>query len=250
MRAVTRLCFEPMEPSLIPFEVELVDLTDIRGTYCYCRRESLAAIGEKLKKRKSRGLTLIGIGNYHYVTYLLISELNLPFTLVIFDYHADLFPTPCPEVISCGSWVYEAVRKLPLLKKVVLIGVNDELVPFIPAKIRRQVAVFPCRQKTWENKNAVLAAIPTENVYFSVDKDVLSESDAITDWDQGTMRLWQLLELLQHIASKKRVCGMDICGEYPWDFVHKKRTALKINMLADSKIIRAVVQASADVKAG
>ena len=250
MSVVTRLCFGSVEQNMLPVACELLDLTDIKGTYCYCSRESLAKIKQKLKNRKSRGITLIGNGSYHYVTYLLISELNRPFTLVLFDHHTDLTPTSWPEVISCGSWVFASLQNLPQLKKVVLIGVNDELVPLIPEAVRRQVSVFPCKQKSWRNKSALLAAIPTDSVYLSIDKDVLAESDAVTDWEQGTMKLEELLDLLHCIASRKRICGMDICGEYPLSLAYKKRTALKINARANSEIIRTVLRATTAAKAG
>ena len=41
------------------------------------------------------------------------------------------------------------------------------------------------------------------------------EPDAITDWDQGSMKLEQLLDLVKYMMMHKDVIGMDIGGEYP-----------------------------------
>lgn len=49
-------------------------------------------------------------------------------------------------------------------------------------------------------KQAILVAIPTRSVYVSIDKDVLNEADAITNWDQGNMKLGQLLDLLGYMS--------------------------------------------------
>jgi hypothetical protein len=42
---------------------------------------------------------------------------------------------------------------------------------------------------------------------------VLEHDDAVTNWDQGTMRLRELLESLHTIVTYKKVIGIDICGE-------------------------------------
>jgi hypothetical protein len=53
-----------------------------------------------------------------------------------------------------------------------------------------------------------------------VDKDVLSGEYAHTNWNQGTMSLNVLKQILQHIfmssrAYKGTIAGIDICGELP-----------------------------------
>ena len=54
-------------------------------------------------------------------------------------------------------------------------------------------------------------------LYISIDKDVLREEDARTNWDQGELALDQLLKLLELIFEKRKVIGADICGENPPD---------------------------------
>ena len=52
-----------------------------------------------------------------------------------------------------------------------------------------------------------------EPVYISVDKDVLNKESALTNWDQGSLSLNELEELLTFILRKQDVIGIDICGE-------------------------------------
>ncbi|MCR4434764.1 MAG: arginase family protein [Clostridiales bacterium] len=224
-------------------DYEWIDLSDVKNANRYCEIQSLEVIGERLRKRSNKGITFIGSGNYHYVTYLLLSEVKSPFTLVLFDYHTDMMPPPCQSVISCGSWVLTSIERLPSLKKVVVIGAKSDLDVTIPKHFNKKVSVFPNDSTYREDrvKNAIIFAIPTVNVYVSIDKDVLDKSEAATDWDQGNMTLAQLLRLIEHIALHKRIFGIDVCGEYPVPpadrFCRESLLATRINEQANRKIL-------------
>jgi hypothetical protein len=60
----------------------------------------------------------------------------------------------------------------------------------------------------------ILAQISTDAVWFTIDKDVLPENEAVSNWDQGQMPLRAVLDLIEAIGRKHRVAGADICGEY------------------------------------
>jgi arginase family enzyme len=207
-----------MQPKLKRGRFDWIDLSDVRHTNCYCESEALAIIQKRLRSRKAKAIALSGSGNYHYVTYLFLSDVEMPFTLVLFDHHTDMLPSPCDSVISCGSWVTTSIEECPLLKHVVIIGARSDLAGIVPAEYSSRVSVFQEGTLGWvepSTKHAILSAIPTRNVYVSIDKDVLDEDDAITNWDQGDMRLEELLDLLSFIARHKDICGLDLCGEYP-----------------------------------
>lgn len=74
---------------LFRFPHEWIDLSDVPETNLYCSGEALAEIERRLRRRRMRGAVLIGNGNFHYVSYLLIKEMKEPFTLVLFDHHTD-----------------------------------------------------------------------------------------------------------------------------------------------------------------
>lgn len=226
-------------------DYEVINLSDIRSTNRYCERKSLIAIKDRLKKRKSRGITFIGSGNYHYVTYLLISEVKEPFTLVLFDHHTDMMNSPCDSIVTCGSWVLKSLENLQMLKKVVIIGIEDKLQNSIPEQLNKTVAVFSEKKLGQANiKQYIKSAISTNNVYFSIDKDVLQESEAVTNWDQGTMKLKELINIISYISVNKRICGTDICGEYSYNpvssFCEEGIDAIRKNDRANLTILNTI----------
>ena len=50
-------------------------------------------------------------------------------------------------------------------------------------------------------------------IYISVDKDVISENEFISDWDQGIMPVSTLIKELKCLRDNFRIMGVDICGE-------------------------------------
>lgn len=60
-----------------------------------------------------------------------------------------------------------------------------------------------------------LRRIPTEAVYITIDKDVLDEKENFSAYPgySGLMRLQELLSALDVIAERKRVVGLDVCGD-------------------------------------
>lgn len=228
-------------------DCEWIDCSDVMGANRYCELRTLVEIKKRLSKRKNKGVAFIGNGNYHYVTYLLLSEIQTPFTLVLFDHHTDMMASPSTSLISCGSWVLHAIKRLPMLKKVVMIGVREDLGKAIPEEYKKKVTVFTMKESGWKSnpiKNRILSAIPTRDVYISIDKDVLDPREAVTNWDQGNMKLAQLLHLLQSIYESKKVLGVDVCGEQsfvPTDLFRREYIqGAKINGIANQHILETV----------
>ena len=55
-------------------------------------------------------------------------------------------------------------------------------------------------------------------LYISIDKDILSESEGKTNWDQGNVVLDQVLQFIDVYMQQtpgRQFIGMDICGEDP-----------------------------------
>lgn len=193
---------------LFQFPHEWVDLADVPETNLYCSEAALAEIERRLERRRKRGAVLIGSGNYHYVTYLLLKEINEPFTLVLFDRHTDA--EGGDDVISCGSWVSYTLKH-PRLQKVVIVGPTASSHQL---RLSPNMTVLPFDDHD-EWPKALIEAIPTGSIYISIDKDALRREDAVTNWDQGVIPLSQLLACLRLLLFHKKVLGVDICGEYP-----------------------------------
>ena len=189
-----------------------VEWRNLRGTSLYCSPAALTAIKRKLKSISEKGITFLGSGNYHYVTFALLQELKKPFTLVLFDHHTDLDKGRIGSLLSCGSWVHHALTDINNLSKVIIIGPGKSADAF-PAPIRRRIQIIPDYRLPaggW-----LCDQIPTAKVHISIDKDVLDPVFAKTKWDQGRLSLEKLKQLLAVLLAEKEIDGVDICGEWP-----------------------------------
>ena len=162
-------------------EVSRVEARDIPGTNCYCDEDAMNAIRSRIAPYSSGGIHFIDSGNYHYMTRI---------------------------------WL-----ELPLLKRVILIGPDEEAFSRVESEIQEKVE-FLSREKLLEMEEAQVCAFVSKHVgklplYISVDKDVLCKDDADTNWSQGDMRLNTMLECLKRVREicAEGILGVDICGE-------------------------------------
>lgn len=197
-------------------------------------------------------LCFMGSGDFHHVTALLVHEAAetaaAPVTVIHIDNHPDW--VRFPEGIHCGSWVGSALTHWNV-RKVITLGVCSsdlisperkganlgllssgrlEVFPYEHASttVRRHYGDGASHQQTGKNLSWVrmrdftadafverlLESIKTEAVYITVDKDALCEEDAVTNWDQGQLRLSTVLSLIREIGQRHRVVGADVTGDY------------------------------------
>ncbi|SET96020.1 Arginase family enzyme [Salinibacillus kushneri] len=226
-------------------QYDWLNLDEIPHTNLLCEKDSLLEINEKIKPSiQHNKITLLGSGNYHYVAYLLLAKIEQPFTLVLFDHHTDMYPSPSESLISCGSWVRTALKALPQLNKVIMIGVGEDWSLHIPESIREKVVAFSendIRNNFRGVIHQIQQKVETENVYLSIDKDVLNMDESVTAWDHGSMTLNQLTQMVNGLRKDYIVRGIDICGEYPLSpatmYQKQTRDILKKNELANQQII-------------
>lgn len=181
-----------------PFDV--VDCRDIEGTACLCDDEAAAEILRRTSALPWRGIHWIDGGDYHYLTSLLCRKADEPFDLLLFDHHTDMQQPRYGEIISCGGWLRDMLLHNPMLRRGVIVGAAEEL---------------RCETEPFAERVAMQSCPEFEGdapVYVSIDKDVLSEEDAATNWDQGAMRLSELTESLRLLSQRRRIIGADICG--------------------------------------
>ena len=81
-----------------------------------------------------------------------------------------------------------------------------------------------------------------EPVYISVDKDVLDRNSAVTNWNQGSLPLPELEEVLSAILKKENVIGIDICGECSSSLdVFEEERELEINSKANRELLNLIL---------
>lgn len=197
-------------------------------------------------------LCFMGSGDFHHVTVFLLAQAleNTPgaVTLIHFDNHPDW--VKFKKGTHCGSWVNRAVEH-PQVQKVITIGVCShdlrlpewkganlkllsqgllELYPYehAPSRVRNDYGINASfvqadGQLRWKTIRAageqnfigqLLSRIKTKAVYLTIDKDVLAREDAVTNWDQGCMRLPYLLSIIKELSKKHFIIGADVAGDY------------------------------------
>jgi len=201
---------------------------------------------------KDPQLCFMGSGDFHHITAMLLAgaleRKSGAATLIHFDNHPDW--VTFDGGMHCGSWVNTALAN-PGIQKVITIGVCShdlrsperkganlhwlgegklELYPYEhpPSRVLADYGSGASyRQEKgalhWKSISEIgeenfidrmLSRIRTEAVYVTIDKDVLAADDAVTNWDQGRMRLPYLLALISEIGSRHRIIGADVIGDY------------------------------------
>lgn len=176
------------------------DYSYLEGTSLCLDDESRVVIKKDILKKPLQAVHLLGSGNYHYLSLLWLERIEEEFSLFLMDNHTDLSDNAFGEMLSCGSWVKEALG-LPHLKKVYLWGVNPKYIE---------------EQSPLDSKVMVVTDTKAlgrgEKIYISIDLDVLGREYAATDWDQGQKSLPELLSVLEDLKDFE-ILGVDICGQ-------------------------------------
>jgi len=191
-----------------------IDCTHISGTNCYCDQDAVKKLTRIIEPYGPYGIHFIDSGNYHYLTKLWTDKIKIPFSLVVFDHHPDTQPSLFDNLLSCGCWVKSVLDTNPFLEKVCIIGASENLIKEADRSYAEKLIFFSDKDLnyagTWDVFATLRLNVP---VYISVDKDVLNIESAITNWDQGSLSLVQLENLMSIIIRNQEIIGVDICGE-------------------------------------
>lgn len=193
-------------------------------------------------------LIFYGSGDFHHLAVVFLAALRECVTLVHIDNHPDW--TTFPATVNCGAWVNRALE-LPTVRRVVTIGPSGSDLRHpewkfanLEALRRGDLEVHAWRAPptrfwgrpilasgctTWSGRlvwhnladrpwdqaaEALVRRLPTGPIWISLDKDVLTAQDAVTDWDQGGMRLEDVLQLISRMVRRHKLLGMDVCGDH------------------------------------
>ena len=229
-------------------EILYIDCADIPGTDCYCDDEAVEAIRRRIAEAgvtDASGIHFFDNGNYHYMSKIWTDMVQEPFSLVVFDHHPDMQEPRFGNILSCGGWVKKVLEENKFIDNVVIIGVVDHLVDELRAELSQAGDANILDKVTFikESELCEIAAptsfsrtptsfsrmreslrFPTESgmtegrIYISIDKDALSTDYAATNWDQGSLDVATLKEIIDDLAAGHKSLGIDICGERARDF--------------------------------
>lgn len=204
------------EPWMCSHREDWLFFQQLEGRDGYCTREAAQAIRQEIRKKELEDLHFLDSGNYHYLTKFWLERIREPFDLVVFDRHNDMQPSALLPLTSCGNWLLESLRELPLLQHVWLVGVSREQVEQIPAAYSRRLETVEEKAAgkgpAYGGRELPLPFSPYP-LYLSIDKDVLDKEQVPVNWDQGEMSLDILMKWLEAICLGSRILGADICGE-------------------------------------
>ncbi|MDR2668412.1 MAG: hypothetical protein LBC14_00490 [Desulfovibrio sp.] len=209
-----------------------------------CSRRDFARLETFLDRAMpaAHGPVFLGSGDFHHVSLALLRRLirahaSAPASLdlVILDNHPDNMLYPFG--VHCGSWAGRAAA-LEAVRHVHVAGITspdigllhaweNDCRPFLRKKLTwwsvGRHAPLPSliagkeHARCFRSVDALLAAFlprlrDMENVYLSVDKDVLHPDAVYTGWDQGLFRPEHVEAVAACCAG--RLVGVDICGDY------------------------------------
>lgn len=194
-----------------------VDCSDIRGTDMYCTKDAAIKIWDRLDMYSEKGIHFIDSGNYHYMTEFFVGKIDYKFSLVLFDYHNDMQIPMIHTFTSCGDWAREVLEKNKNLEQLILIGPKQKTIDEIEGLSEECFDKLVCislkdieEKVALEKMKKIKKDVP---LYISIDKDVLSQHYAKTNWNQGKMSINLIKKIIDIFLVEHEIIGADICGE-------------------------------------
>lgn len=212
---------------------EVLDLSALDGTNCYCSNESEVSISAAIDSLGGeKRINWIDTGDYHYLSAITTGKIDQDYILLVLDHHPDTQEPAFEGMLSCGGWVREAFRRQAgadaehinrgRLKQVLLVGINPDLeLEFIDMIMDDVLAIDEFEFKGLDAESIKISAdtkdmlsllSPGLPVYISLDLDVLSEKFARTNWDQGRMSPDEVKAIIKAVVGRREVLGVDVCG--------------------------------------
>jgi len=218
-------------------------------------------------------VTLYGSGDFHHVSLALVRRIQQPFNLLVIDKHPD-WMRGIP-FLHCGTWLYHAAR-LPLVRRIFHVGgdldFDNGFRLLAPWRLLRsgKITVLPAIRRfergrwsgiaqqtvrsepdTWTSRKRLAELLgPLRRdlghwpLYISLDKDAMSQADAVVNWDSGHLALPEVETILAEFLDAARgiLAGMDIVGD--WSPVHVRGTLRRLLHLTEHPRLAVDVEAA------
>lgn len=239
---------------LSQYKTEIIDLTDLGpSARIWADLKTKILLERRLGAVPANCAVFTGSGDYHHASEILIGHYKDPLSVIVFDHHPDWSVMPprfgCGSWVT-GILRRENVKKVILIgvssDNISTFGIqmgntgslrNDrvEIYPYSHAparvflkrvpnngsvKIERSVLFDTLYWNELKDMDlgdfmrGMLARLPTDNVYISIDKDCLTADHAMTNWQEGLLPLEGLLLMLKAIRLNTTIAGFDVTGEY------------------------------------
>ena len=192
-----------------------VEAEQVEETNCYCTEEAEEKIKKLIEPYPEKGIHFLDSGNYHYVTKFWMEKLTKPFALVLFDQHTDMQEAAFFGLLSCGSWVREALEQNELLKAVCVVGPPQKSIEEVFKSSKEEPWIdkvcFVSGEELEAHRQTAYDEFLKENsipVYLSIDKDILRE--LILNENVYTTIFYLNRDVMgQQIANLVKIIGQD-----------------------------------------
>ena len=218
--------------------IKRISMRDVPGKDMYCDLEAYREIGLRLKGEDSVpfGIHFIDTGNYHYLTRIITSYINEKYELVLIDHHTDMQEPAFDGILSCGSWALEALEEDANLARLSVYGP-----PSVSIEAGRDIEVSLYGKKVLGKAYEKSTCSIDTPLYLSVDKDILSTNECVTNWDQGDMSLSELEDLIKKVVGTRRIIGADICGGLSGSDPKWTEEIMNLNIKSDMSLYKVIV---------
>ena len=213
-------------------EAEVLDLRGLEGTRCYCDEAAEEEIVRRIAPFRYGGerwrefpIHFIDTGEYHYLSKFFVDTIDVPFTLLVLDNHTDMQEPAFGEgLLSCGGWLADVMRSPKALQAVILAGPGGRIALYEPCDTFGadgekcgNFLLVETEELSAEGMKNICDKISIDNLYVSIDKDVMSVDCYRTGWSQGELSLDELKLILSRLLEEYSgsLLGIDICGGLP-----------------------------------
>ncbi len=182
-------------------------------------RQTFENLTKAIQEVQARGAFPLVLGGDHSITTASIKAHSEPLTIIHFDAHLDTW-TSSPGNVDHSSPIRRAAEELPNVKKIIQVGMRG-LANDIEAvtNARKIGSIVITSEKI--HKNGVEWALsqiqPTENIYVTLDVDVMDPSvtPGTGTYEPGGLTFLQMDGLLKGVAKKGHVVGFDVVEVNP-----------------------------------
>lgn len=263
---------------LAQYPCGIINLTELAASArLYMPAALREKISGFLKPQGKKYPVLLGSGDFHHISEILTGQINEPASLIVFDFHPDwdiLSPrfgcgswvrqalknkniSKC-VLIGMGSSDLSALA-LQTANLGALANSRLEIYPYrhkpsrvFCRKVPDNYSIDVDRELfsskiTWHQLESLdleeftlklIKRLPVPKAYISIDKDCLKNDFALTNWEEGFLRLDQLLTMIRLLLQHLDIIGLDITGDYS-DFPAKGKIKALISKFDHPKELSA-----------
>lgn len=184
-------------------------------------RDAIEKAVSGLLAPNKRAMVVYGCGSFHHYTYGLCKfadRFSEEYGYIHLDHHSDDSGWDGSNGLHCGSFTGQIARychthdgkkklsNLLFIGSTLYIGsipYGGGVHAFSEGRLRTKKGI--------KDLESALSDMP-EDIYITMDLDVMARKEIVTAYDQGSMHKEQLLDLLRMFKESKRIIGADALG--------------------------------------